>query len=207
MGRFSELDFPPDLLQSAGRGDLIAQERLYRDLSAPVFALIRRLVGDWATAEDLFQDSLMMVFRNLPQFRGEAPFGIWVRRIAVSRCMMHLRSPWQRARQALADIGVEEDWPDNRYLPDSTRATDSGDQVDLERALAQLKPIARTVLWLHDVEGYTHEEIAQAFNRTPSFSKSQLARAHAALQPLLGAADYLETVQCKNLNPAARSLT
>lgn len=208
MSRLADLNFPPDLLERAGQGDLISQERLYRELSPPVFALIRRLVGDWATAEDLFQDSLMTVFRDLPQFRGEAPFGVWVRRIAVSRCFMHLRSPWQRARQTLSDLSLGDDAADAAISPHFAMSADSADQIDLARALSQLKPIARSVLWLHDVEGYTHEEIARGYGRTISFSKSQLARAHEALQPLLR--DTPENMPCKSLDPlhrATRSLS
>jgi len=62
-------------------------------------------------------------------------------------------------------------------LPDSW-----SDQMDLERALATLSPTARAVVWLYDVEGYSHEEIARHFGRSVSFSKSQLARAHARLR-------------------------
>ncbi|HEV7633469.1 MAG TPA: RNA polymerase sigma factor [Steroidobacteraceae bacterium] len=207
MSRLTDLTFPPDLLERAGRGDLVAQERLYRELSPPVFALIRRLVGDWATAEDLFQDSLMLVFRDLPQFRGEAPFGVWVRRIAVSRCFMHLRSPWQRARRALSDLAYGDDAADDAVFGLREASADSGDQIDLSRALAQLKPVARTVLWLHDVEGYTHEEIARGYGRTVSFSKSQLARAHEALQPLLAGTEDMPCKTLEPLNRASRSLT
>ena len=64
-------------------------------------------------------------------------------------------------------------------------APDRGDQIDLERALAQLGDTARAVVWLHDVEGYTHAEIGALFDATPSFSKSQLARAHERLRGLL----------------------
>ena len=79
-------------------------------------------------------------------------------------------------------------------LVDSFGSTGSGNDqlndprglaLDLERALERLTPAARLVVWLHDVEGYTHEEIASATDRTPSFSKSQLARAHARLRAWL----------------------
>ena len=63
--------------------------------------------------------------------------------------------------------------------------SDRGDQIDLERALARLGDTARAVVWLHDVEGYTHAEIGALFDATPSFSKSQLARAHERLRGLL----------------------
>jgi RNA polymerase sigma-70 factor (ECF subfamily) len=61
--------------------------------------------------------------------------------------------------------------------------------MDLELALSLLAPVARTVVWLHDVEGYTHREIGALMNKTPSFSKSQLARAHGRLRELLGVRD------------------
>jgi RNA polymerase sigma-70 factor (ECF subfamily) len=63
----------------------------------------------------------------------------------------------------------------------------TGDTVDLERALAHLGDTARAVVWLHDVEGYTHAEIGRLLGGTASFSKSQLARAHARLRELLEA--------------------
>jgi RNA polymerase sigma-70 factor (ECF subfamily) len=58
--------------------------------------------------------------------------------------------------------------------------------MDLEAALERLSETSRAVVWLHDVEGYTHDEIAQMMDRTVSFSKSQLARAHARLRRWLG---------------------
>jgi RNA polymerase sigma-70 factor (ECF subfamily) len=74
-------------------------------------------------------------------------------------------------------------------LPDLPSRYFSGDQVErqiaLETALESLSPTARAVVWLHDVEGYTHREIAAAMGKTASFSKSQLARAHEKLRELL----------------------
>jgi RNA polymerase sigma-70 factor (ECF subfamily) len=58
----------------------------------------------------------------------------------------------------------------------------TSDLIDLDRALARLSPVTRAVVWLFDVEGWSHEEIARAFERTVSFSKSQLARGHARLR-------------------------
>ena len=60
-------------------------------------------------------------------------------------------------------------------------------RIDLERAFEQLTETSRAVVWLHDVEGYTHEEIAELMGRTVSFSKSQLARAHIRLRQMLDA--------------------
>ena len=61
----------------------------------------------------------------------------------------------------------------------------SGDMIDLDRALARLPDVARTVVWMHDVEGLDHAEIAALYGRSVSFSKSQLSRAHALLRAQL----------------------
>jgi RNA polymerase sigma-70 factor (ECF subfamily) len=136
------------------------------------------LAGSKALAEDLFQETMMAVFQSLESFRGEAPLGAWVRQIAVSKCLMYLRSPWHRARLKLTYDG-DGDWVES-LLPATPGPR--AEVVDLERALASLAPTARAVVWLFEVEGYSHEEIARSFGRSVSFSKSQLARAHAKLR-------------------------
>jgi len=64
-----------------------------------------------------------------------------------------------------------------------------GANIDLERAFEQLTDTSRAVVWLHDVEGYTHEEIGELMGKSVSFSKSQLARAHVRLRGMLGAGE------------------
>jgi RNA polymerase sigma-70 factor (ECF subfamily) len=122
---------------------------------------------------------MMTVYERLADFRGEAPLGAWVRQIAVSRCLMYLRSPWHRARLELGGYG-EDDLPAGVALPHV--AAPRAETLDLERALASLEPTARAVIWLFEVEGYSHQEIARSFGRSVSFSKSQLARAHRRLR-------------------------
>ena len=189
MSRLTETAVTDDILQKARCGEESAQAHIYQVLAPAVHGLIRRIVGNRALAEDLFQDTMMTVFERLDSFRGEAPLGAWVRQVAITRCLMYLRSPWHRARLALdrPDETIYERAPSGEShardeflriaVPDAW-----GDQMDLERALAALSPTARAVVWLYDVEGYSHEEIARQFGRTVSFSKSQLARAHARLR-------------------------
>ncbi len=195
MTRLADIEVDPAIRQLAAAGDAAAQTTVYERLSPPVFALVRRLIIDRAAAEDVFQDSLMAVFENLSQFRGDAPFGAWVRQIVTSRCFMHLRSPWQRARYALADFGSEEQWAVALRLR-AELVPDLAAQVDLSRALLKLAPLTRAIVWLHDVEGLTHEEIAQGFGRSVSFSKSQLSRGHQSLKALL---QQSEESACRNL--------
>lgn len=179
MNRLADISVPDEVLARARGGDDAAQAAVYEAVAPAAFALIRRLVQHRAIAEDLFQDTMMTVFRRLDCFRGDAPFGAWVRQIAVSKCLMYLRSPWHRARIEL-DHAFEGEVDVAASLPSSS--VPFAECVDLERALACLSPTARAVVWLFEVEGYSHQEIALAFGRTVSFSKSQLARAHRRLR-------------------------
>jgi RNA polymerase sigma-70 factor (ECF subfamily) len=121
---------------------------------------------------------------HLGEFRGEAPFGAWARQLVLRQCLMHLRSPWQRARRALAGLVPGEETEDPA-LAGLAGEPPLAEWIDVSRALARLPAVARAVVWLHDVEGLTHEEIATACGRSVSFSKSQLSRAHALLRAQL----------------------
>ena len=194
MTRLLDIDLAPAELAAALAGQHAARERIYQQLAAPVFTLISRLVPLRAAREDLFQDTVLAVFEHLPRFRGEAPFGAWVRRIAVNRCFMHLRSPWQRARIWLSDGAAFESeelqsalWREGLTHHAAPAALpDEGASYDVQRLLARLGPTARAIVWLHEVEGWSHDEIATASGRSVSFSKSQLARAHLRLRDFAG---------------------
>ena len=179
MSRLAEIPIPEELIARARGGEEAAQAEIYRAVGPAVFALIRRLVGNKAVAEDLFQDTMMAVFQRLGDFRGEAPLGAWLRQIAVTRSLMYLRSPWHRARLHW-ESDDDEASRHSTMLPVTPAA--SADAMDIERALAALSPVGRAVVWLFEVEGYSHEEIARLFGRSVSFSKSQLARGLARLR-------------------------
>jgi RNA polymerase sigma factor (sigma-70 family) len=180
VAKLKDIDLPADVLEGARAGSEWAQAAVYAALAPATFGMIRRLVGNKALAEDLFQETLMAVFQGLGGFRGEAPVGVWVRQVAVSKCLMYLRSPWHRARLRISDEGDSEGWVVESLLPVTPGPV--AEAFDVERALATLASTARAVVWLFEVEGYSHEEIARAFGRSVSFSKSQLARAHRRLR-------------------------
>lgn len=179
MTRLAEIRVAEGVLAGARAGDPGAQAQLYALLAPGVFALIRRIVGLRAVAEDVFQDSMIMVFEQLDRYRQEAPVGAWAAKIALSRSLMFLRSPWHRARLSFGSHADAEALlaPATVSLPGP-----NPEAFDMERALASLTPTARAVVWLFEVEGWSHEEIAREFGRTVSFSKSQLARAHIRLR-------------------------
>ena len=191
MSAFPDIDVVESkLLERARAGDDGALEQIYRAFERPVRTLARRLLAHPAAAEDVAQDVFVDLITRLHQYEGRGSFAGWVRSIAVTRCLMHLRSPWQRSRRWLGrQLGDDDDeagtgeelWPFDEEGAVQA-AHQSGDAIDLERALARLGGTARTVVWLHDVEGYTHAEIGGMFGASASFSKSQLARAHERLR-------------------------
>jgi RNA polymerase sigma-70 factor (ECF subfamily) len=181
MSAFLDSDLPPDTVCRARAGAVDAQESIYRAFQRPVRTLARRLVSRTAVAEELAQDVFIEVLQSLRQFDGRGSFAGWVRAITVRKCLMHLRSPWQRGLrwvEALTDDDM------GTVLAAGAHEGPAA-ALDLERALAQLGDTARVVVWLHDVEGYTHAEIGALLGGTASLSKSQLARAHARLRELL----------------------
>jgi RNA polymerase sigma-70 factor (ECF subfamily) len=155
-------------------GDPAAQEAVYRAFEAPVYNLARRICRTKEDAEDVLQETFLEVFRSIGSFRGEGSLWGWVRSIAASKALMRLRRNKYRETDELQDDVVP------------IRREDTALRMDLEAALERLNPVSRAVVWLHDVEGYTHEEIARLMDKTASFSKSQLARAHARLRRWLG---------------------
>jgi RNA polymerase sigma-70 factor (ECF subfamily) len=147
-----------------------------------VYTLLRRLVRRPAIAEELLQETYVDVIEHIGAFEGRCPLPAWIRALAVNRAFMYLRTPWHRSLEWLD----REPSGADRLAGPSADAQGSDDH-GLERALMTLPALTRAVVWLHDVEGYTHAEIGQALGRTPSFSKTQLSRAHARLRRILAA--------------------
>lgn len=175
------IDVPELLVARLKRRDLDAFEQVYRMFDRPVYTLALRLLGHEAEAYDLLQDSFLKVYEQIGQYRSEAPFWGWMRSIVVNNALMRLRG--RRPMDEL-DAMMLDHCADSSADPLATVSAH-----DLKRALGRLPALSRAVLWLYHVEGYTHEEIAQAFNRTTSFSKSQVARAGARLRDLLDQED------------------
>jgi RNA polymerase sigma-70 factor (ECF subfamily) len=186
MSQFHAMEVPPDVIGAAANGDAAAREAIYHACSGSVYTLIRRLVARTAIADELFQEVFVEILRSAGSYSGQGSFGGWVRAIAVNKCLMYLRSPWHR-RLFWMDAQQEDEESPALTLVDSAPQPDvqAAASADLERALGQLSAVTRSVVWLHDVEGYTHHEIATLLGRSPSFSKSQLARAHVRLRELL----------------------
>lgn len=165
------------LIQRAIDGDERAMRQLWSQHAPHIDAVVRRLVGDADQAADVAQEVWIQIFRALPSYRGESQFGTWAHRIAVNRTLNSLRRS-RRLSKLEADIEEEtasvENQGENSLLASS-----------IQQAAERLSPGARTVFVMHDVEGYTHEEIAAELGITTGGSKSQLFKARAKLRRLL----------------------
>src|SRR5205085_9761815 len=164
-------------LKRAISGDEAALRRLWTQHSPHIDAVVRRLCGDPDLAADISQEVWMQIFRALPSYRGDSQFGTWAHRIAVNRTLDALR---KTRRLANLETEVEEDSASVEMDTDRSFIAAS-----IEEAMAKLSPGARAVFVLHDVEGFTHEEIARDLGITAGGSKSQLFKARAKLRKLL----------------------
>ena len=165
------------LVARAKAGDFGALEQLYRAYERSVYTFARRLTKTAEDAEDVLQETFLEVCRSLATWRGEGSLWGWIRTIAASKALMRYRREKVRETEEL-DAVLE-----GRI---GARGEDLPLRLDLEQALERLSERTRAVVWRHDVEGYTHEEIAELMGMTTSFSKSQLARAHQKLRRWLG---------------------
>ena len=171
-------------IRRARGGDVHAFERLYRAHLPRVYGLALRMTADPDRAEDLTQDAFVRAWDRLASFRGDSAFGTWLHRLAVNVVLGDLRSRRRWQEEALEETregGAPEAPP--RAL--RTAPARPGETVDLERAVAALPPRARTVLVLHDIEGYRHREIGELLGVTEGTSKAQLSRARRLLREAL----------------------
>ncbi len=172
------IDVSNALIARVCRRELRSFEQLYRLFERPVYTLALRMLGDPDSARDVLHDAMLKVFDHIDQYRNDAPFWGWLRQIALNEVLMRLRKSRRFDSEA--------------ELPDCVDTAASpciyADRSALERSLATLPTVTRSVLWLYHVEGYTHPEIAEFTGKTVSFSKSQVARGTAKLRALLAPA-------------------
>ena len=162
------------LVRRARWGDHDAFEQLYRSHAKAIHALAYRLTGNAAAAEDITQETFLKMLGFLSGLREDAPLRPWLKRVAANAAIDRLR----REQRFVAETDHDA-WPDD--------STDPTENVEVLGMLQRLPPLARTVVWLHEMEGWSHPELAERFGRSPSWSKSIVSRALAKLR------DDLET--------------
>jgi RNA polymerase sigma-70 factor (ECF subfamily) len=164
-------------IRRAINGDERALRAIWTQHAPRIDALVCRLVGDADQAADVAQEVWIQIFRALPGYRGDSQFSTWAHRIAVNRTLNALRS---LRRVSKVEVDIEEDTSMVEHDGDRSMLAQT-----IDEAVGKLSPGARQVFVLHDVEGYTHEEIAAELGITSGGSKSQLFKARARLRRLL----------------------
>ncbi len=155
------------VLARAQRGDMQAFAELYGRFGNACFQLALRILGQRSEAEDMVQEVFLKMMQGIRSYRGDAPFGAWLKRLSVNACIDHLR----RQRHH-TEMDVET-------VPSHSADTSSEPvhRIDAWTLLARLKPRARAIVVLHELEGYTHAELGAMFKQSESYSKSILSRA------------------------------
>jgi len=156
------------------RGEERAFRALYRRYAPSLYQFVLRVLGgNVQDAEDVMQETWIRAVENLAGFRWEGPFRNWLLGIAVNRC----RTLFRRKDRGWLTLDDNVAWSSPRAVLE--------EPIDLERALAAMPDGYRTVLLLHDLEGYTHDEIAEMLGTSVGTSKSQLFHARRTMRSLL----------------------
>jgi RNA polymerase sigma-70 factor (ECF subfamily) len=162
-------------------------ETVYRQYHRRVFAWCSRILRNREDAEDVTQDAFVHILRKIDTFRGEAAFSSWMFRVVMNTAFMQLR----RKRLPLSSLDEALDDEEGTPRPRNVLGVADSDlenvtaRVDLDRAFSELPEGFKVVLLLHDVEEYTHAEIAEIRGWTDGTSKSQLHKARNRLRKLL----------------------
>ena len=170
--------FEREMIARAVQGDAQAQRALYDTHVDRVFRLAFRLAGDDDLARDFTQDAFIRAFQRLADFRGDSAFGTWLHAITVSVALNGLRKVKRlRSRETVLE--------EAESLGATPRGAEPHLRDRLHAAIDDLPPGYRAVFVMHDVEGFTHEEIATSLGVQPGTSKAQLFRARAKLRAAL----------------------
>lgn len=170
-----------DLVERAKSGDERAFRALYDTHVDRIYRLSYRMAGEAQLAQDFTQEAFVRAYQRLAQFRGDSAFSTWLHQIAVSVALNGLRSA---GRHRQRERPIEE----GERVAATTQVSEPGLKQRVEEAVNALPDIYRTVFLMHDLEGYSHGEIAASLGVAEGTSKARLFRARARLRTALGEA-------------------
>ena len=173
------------LVVRAKEGDEQAFSALFERHKRRVYSLCVLMTSDASLAEDLTQDAFIQVFRRLDTFRGDSAFSTWLYRVAVNTVLMSLRKRQPRQVSLDEPICADSSLLPREYGREDPQLEGAIDRIALARAIEKLPAGCRTILVLHDVEGYGHHEIARLLRCSVGNSKSQLHKARFKLRESL----------------------
>jgi RNA polymerase sigma-70 factor (ECF subfamily) len=161
-------------------GDRVAGRQLYEAHAPRVHRLVYRICGDAELTQDFTQDTFVRAFDQLSRFRGDSAFGTWIHRIAVTVTLNGMRKVKRhRERETALDDDPGVGTVSHRADPDL--------RSKIAAAIDALPEGTRITLVMHDIEGYTHAEIAASLGIAEGTSKSRLFEARGRLRQALAA--------------------
>ncbi|HXH82367.1 MAG TPA: sigma-70 family RNA polymerase sigma factor [Candidatus Tectomicrobia bacterium] len=193
-------DADADLVDGLRREEPAAAEQLVERYGDRVYRLAMQITGSNEDAEEAAQDALWTAARKIHTFKGESAFGSWLYRITANAAYQKLRARRSRAREiGLDDVlpALDEDGRHFEPMDDWSNRVDEralqGELRDvLQRAIDGLPPDYRTALVLHDVEGLSNPDIAEALGISLPAVKSRVHRSRLFVRKQL--AEYLASV-------------
>lgn len=171
-------DIHKKLIAQCRRGDARSQHRLYKLYARPMYNICMRMLANKMDAEDVMQEAFVAAFRRIEDYRGEASFGSWLRRIIINHCINFL----QRQRKFFESL---DNAPPDAERTDDEEADYQFPPEVIHGAVKSLPEGSRVVLNLYLFEGYKHREIAKMTGISESTSKSQYKRAKILLKERL----------------------
>jgi RNA polymerase sigma-70 factor (ECF subfamily) len=169
-----------EAIERVKQGDPSGMARLYELHNSRVYSLCLRHTSNAFDADDLTQDIFIQVLRKICTFRGEAQFASWLYKVALNFVRLHARQQRRHGRVFSGEIAEQ------RLHSVKSRSSNPTQRVALTQALSCLTPVRRMTLLLHDIQGFSHNEVASRMGITVIASKSRLHRAHAAMRNILG---------------------
>lgn len=164
-----------DLVRSCQEGDTEAMESVYTAYKSSLLNLAYRFAGDTFLAEDLLQDIFIKIFINIKKLRSPEAFNTWLYRIAVNTCMSFARKKVKNKEVSMEEI----------ENVGHTENKETQARQQLKQAIKILPHKQKIVFQLHDVEGFTHAEIAKIMKSTEGTAKSQLFKARMKIRDFL----------------------
>jgi RNA polymerase sigma factor RpoE len=194
-------DSPPvppeemELVKRARKGDLTAYDELVRRYQERIYATVYHMTANHEDANDLAQEAFIKAFQALRSFKGGSSFYTWIYRIAVNKTINFLKQRRNRAQMSLDDLdfNAEHDPDLVALISDKTPRREVGLaelQEKLNAAMQKLSEPHRLAVTLHDVQGLSHEEIAEIMDCNIGTVRSRLFYARQQLQAYLS--DYLK---------------
>lgn len=183
------MNFPEDLsntvniheaiIERCRQKDRGAQYELYELYHKAMYNTALRICGEIEDAEDVLQESFVAAFERLDQYRGDATFGAWLKRIVINKSLNAVKKKTNVEETDITDY-PEDSFYEWEEVPDRELSVEK-----VKMAIAQLPIGFRTVMNLYLFEGYDHKEIAQILGITESTSKSQFNRAKRKVRELI----------------------